>query len=61
MSFLITSMGVLGPDDLSVVRSVYDRLVSEKWLRKDPDVQKRCARLVLSIYERKPTPPEVLI
>jgi hypothetical protein len=60
MSFLIASRGVLAPEDLTIVRNVYDRIVSEPWLPQDPEVQRRCARLVLTIYERKPGPPETL-
>lgn len=60
MSFLAEHAGVLRPEDLSIVRNVYNRVVSEPWVSKEPAAQEQFAKFVLRMYDQGFDDPECL-
>jgi hypothetical protein len=52
MSFLAEHAGVLRPEDISTLRNVYGRIVSEPWVSKDPNAREEFAKYMLSMYQR---------
>jgi hypothetical protein len=52
MSVLAASQGVLSPEEFSIVKSVFDRVVSEPWVPKEPDQHEEIAKFVLNVFER---------
>ena len=60
MPFLGAHAGILTPDDLAVVRNVYDRITSESWVSKDRVTQEHFARYILTMYRRGMCDPELL-
>jgi hypothetical protein len=53
MSFLkpIHTSRVLAPDQLELLRRVYNRIVGEPWVNKDPEALNELALLVLNTYD----------
>lgn len=60
MSFPNGFPGILSPDDVAVLRSVYGRIASEPWVSKDAADQEQFAKYVLRMYCRGLCEPEKL-
>jgi len=42
----------LRPDELALIQRVFDRIVGEQWVSKEPDAREELARYVLKMYDR---------
>ena len=42
----------LNPDELELLKRVYDRIAREAWVAKDPDKLDELALLILDFYDR---------
>lgn len=60
MSFPPINPGIFLPEDIDIVASVYNRIISEPWVKKDPDSQDSLARYVLGTYSAGVRDPEKL-
>jgi hypothetical protein len=60
MSFPINHEGTLRPEEFTVVRNVYSRIVHEPWVTKDQSAHAEFAKLVLRLYDRGMCHPEKL-
>jgi len=60
VSFRADDPGVLGPDDLSLVRNIYDRITSEPWASSEPFARDQFAKFVVRMYTRGMCEPERL-
>lgn len=61
MSFLAENQGVLRPEDLSIIRNVYDRVVSGPWVTADPRTREQFAAFVVKSYQRGMCHPDKLL
>jgi hypothetical protein len=62
MSFHTTmfSSGVLLPDEIKLIQTVFDDIVREDVILDDPSVREQFAKYVISIYERGMCDPDKL-
>lgn len=61
MSFPVNHEGTLRPEEFSIVKNVYSRIIAEPWVTKDPEAQAAFAKYILRMYDRGMSHPEKLL